>query len=282
MPCEDGEAAAPGGPGRGFPMRRTTIAVTAGALLLLTGCANVSSGTIERGDARSAVLSAAAATQQAGTARLSLDVRTLGKDPAGLSLDGRLALDGSKADLTASLPAGALGGTTASVHEIVVDGAAYLQVQGIEMLPAVWVKADLGKDGAGSADNPLARLATSGGVDDLLAALREVGTVEKVARQEVGGVQTTKYHATLDASSFLKDLPAVGGLDLGGIAAAAKAPVDLWVDDQGRLVRVEATVGSGDSGVRLALGLADFGAPLDVRAPSTALDLGGLLDGLGG
>lgn len=262
-------------------MRRTTIAVTAGALLLLTGCASVSTGTIERGDARSAVLSAAAATQQAGTARLSLDVRTLGADPAALALDGRLALDGSKADLTATLPAGSLGGTSASVHEIVVDGTAYLQVQGIDMLPAVWVKAELGEGGATDADNPLARLATSGGVEDLLAALRQVGTVEKVARQEVGGVQTTKYHATLDASSFLRDLPAVGGLDLGGIAAAAKAPVDLWVDDQGRLVRVEATIGSGDTGVRLTLGLADFGAPVDVKAPSVSLDLGGLLDSLG-
>ena len=188
-------------------MRRTTVAVTAGALLLLTGCASVSSGTIERGDARSAVLTAAVTTQQAGTARISVDVRTLGSDPAALALDGRLALDGSKADLTASLPAGTLGGSKASVHEIVVDGSAYLQVQGIDMLPAVWVKADLGKDGAGSGDNPLSHLATTGGVDDLLAALREVGTVEKVARQEVGGVQTTKYHATLDAPRSSRTSP---------------------------------------------------------------------------
>ena len=263
-------------------MRRTTVAVTAGALLLLTGCASVSSGTIERGDARSAVLTAAVTTQQAGTARISVDVRTLGSDPAALALDGHLALDGSKADLTASLPAGTLGGSKASVHEIVVDGSAYLQVQGIDMLPAVWVKADLGKDGAGSGDNPLSHLATTGGVDDLLAALREVGTVEKVARQEGGGVQTTKYHATLDASAFLKDFPAVGGLDLGGIAAAATTPVDLWVDDQGRLVRLEATVGSGSDGAKLTLGLADFGAPVDVKAPSAALDLGSLMNGLGG
>lgn len=265
-------------------MRRTTVAATAAAaaLLALTGCASVSTGTISRGDARDVVLSAATATQQAGTARIALDVRALGDDPVALTLDGRVALDGSKADLTASVPASALGGTSASVHEIVVDGAAYLQVQGVDLLPAVWVKADLGDDGAASADNPLARLATSGGVEDLLAALREVGTVEKVARQDVGGVPTTKYHATLDFSSFLKDLPAVPGVDLGGIASAASAPVDLWVDDQGRLVRLEATVGTGDSGVRLALGLADFGAPLDIQAPSAALDLGGLLDSLTG
>jgi hypothetical protein len=267
---------------RGFPMRRTSVAVTAGALLLLTGCASVSSGTIERGDARDAVLSAATATQQAGTARLALDVRTLGSDPLALTVDGRLALDGSKADLTASLPTGALGGTTASVHELVVDGDAYVQVQGIDLLPAVWVKADLGADATASADNPLARLATSGGVEELLTALRQVGTVEKVARQEVAGVPATKYHATIDASALLKDLPALGGTDLGGIASAASAPIDLWVDDQGRLVRAEATVGSGSTGVRISLGLAEFGAPLDVAAPSVSLDLGNLLQGLGG
>ena len=263
-------------------MRRTTVAVTAGALLLLTGCANVSSGSITRGDARDAVLAAATTTQQAGTAHLALDVRTLGSDPLALTVDGRLALDGSKADLTASLPAGALGGTKASVHEVVVDGDAYLQVQGIDLLPAVWVKADLGKDATASADNPLARLATSGGVDDLLAALKQVGTVEKVARQDVGGVATTKYHATIDASAFLKDLPALGGTDLGGIASAVSAPVDLWVDDQGRLVRAEATVGSGDTGVKVSLGLAEFGTEVDVTAPSVSLDLGNLLQGLGG
>ena len=133
-----------------------------------------------------------------------------------------------------------------------------------------------------SADNPLARLATSGGVDDLLAALKQVGTVEKVARQDVGGVATTKYHATIDASSFLKDLPAIGGTDLGGIASAVSAPVDLWVDDQGRLVRAEATVGSGDTGVKVSLGLAEFGTQVDVTAPSVSLDLGNLLQGLGG
>lgn len=263
-------------------MRRTSVVVTAGALLLLTGCASLSSGTIQRADARDAVLAAAAATQQAGTARVALDVRTLGTDPVGLTLDGRVALDGSRADLTASLPSGALGGTAASVHEIVVDGTAYVQVQGIDPLPAVWVKADLGSDATASADNPLARLATSAGVEDLLAALRQVGTVEKVARQDVGGVPTTKYHATLDASSFLKDLPALPGADLGAITSAASVPVDLWVDDQGRLVQLEATASSGDEGIRLSLGMTDFGAPVDVKAPSVSVDPSSLLEGLGG
>lgn len=260
---------------RGFPMRRTTVVIaTASALLLLSGCAGVASGTIERGTPRQSVVSAALATQKAGTARVALEVRTLGSDPVSLTLDGRLALDGSAADLTASLPT---DGSDASVHEIVVDGDAYLQVQGIDLLPPVWVKADLGDTASG--DNPLASLATAGGVDQILAALREVGSVEKVARQDVGGVSTTKYHATIDASSFLEGLPAVPGLDVGAITAAASVPVDLWVDEQGRLVRLEASVGSGDAGVALVLRLADFGAPLDIEAPSVSLDLSGLLGG---
>ncbi|HET7902638.1 MAG TPA: LppX_LprAFG lipoprotein [Candidatus Nanopelagicales bacterium] len=264
-------------------MRRTTVAIAAGSLLLLTGCASVSTATMSRGTPRDDVVTAALATEQAGSAHVALDVRTLGSDPMALTIDGRLALDGSKADLTASVPSGGLGSGSgsASVHEIVVDGSTYLQVRGIDLLPAVWVKADLGSGGADT-DNPLARLATSAGVDDLLAALREVGTVQKVARQEVGGVPTTKYHATLDASSFLKDLPDLGGLDLGAVTGAAAVPVDLWVDDEGRLVQLQATVGSGDSGVRVTLGLADFGVPVAVTAPAASLDLGSLLDGLGG
>jgi uncharacterized protein YceK len=260
-------------------MRRTVVVLSVGALLL-TGCASVSHGTIERSASSptASVVTAALATRTAGTARLALEARTLGADPVALRLTGTVALDGSKADLVATLPSGSLGegAGAVGVHELLIDGRAYLKVEGVDLLPAVWVSADLG---ASNGDNPLASLATSGGVEQILASLREVGSVTRVGRQDVGAVATTKYHATVDATSFLADLPQIPGLDLGAVRKAASVPVDLWVDDQGRIVKVALTLGAADAGASVVLDLGDFGAPLDVAAPSSSLDLSGLLGG---
>jgi len=277
-------------------MRRTTalLSTAAVAALALTGCAQSSTAYRSAPGAtpREAVVAAALATGTAGTAKVSLDVRGgSGSDALAASVAGTIALDGSKADLTATLPKGTLGSDAPlAVHERVVAKKAYLSLDGVSPLPGLmpdmWVSVDV--DSAPGATG-LGSLASTGGVRPLLDTLRSVTTVTELGPQQVGGVATTHYRATITASSLVGSLAglapggSIPGLPAGaipGLPSDAAVPVDVWVDASGRLVGLTAALGSGGSpaaSVRLAF--ADFGAPLQVSAPSGALDLSGLFGG---
>jgi hypothetical protein len=277
-------------------MRHTTALLSTAALaaLTLTGCAQVV--TVHRADAggapREAVVAAALATGASGTAKVTLDLRGgSGADAVTVSVEGRIALDGSRADLTATLPKGTLGSDAPlHLHELVVAKKAYLSVDGVSPLPGLmpdlWISTDV--DGAPGAAG-LGSLAATGGVGPLLDALRSVTTVSELGPQQVGGVLTTHYRASISASSLLGSL---GGLAPGGsipglpsgavprLPTDAAVPVDVWVDGSGRLVGLTAALDSGAAPAASArLTFADFGAPLQVSAPAGALDLSGLLGG---
>jgi len=277
-------------------MRRTTALLSTAALaaLTLTGCAQTA--TVHRADSggapRDAVVAAALATGTAGTAKVTLDLSGgTGADAATVSVEGRIALDGSRADLTATLPKGTLGsGAPLHLHELVVAKKAYLSVDGVSplpgLLPDMWISTDV--DGAPGAAG-LGSLATTGGVRPLLDALRSVTTVSELGPQQVGGVPTTHYRASISASSLLGSLGglapggSIPGLPSGsapGLPTDATVPVDVWVDASGRLVGLTAALDAGAAPTASArLTFADFGAPLQVSAPAGALDLSGLLGG---
>ncbi|GEL94129.1 LppX_LprAFG lipoprotein [Cellulomonas composti] len=90
-------------------------------------------------------------------------------------------------------------------------------------------------DDAGSAGAP----DDLGGLSDPTAgieALRDtVQSLQKVGREEVDGVPTTHYTATVDAGADL----GVGGLDDGSPLASLPSSYayEIWVDDAGRPVR---------------------------------------------
>jgi hypothetical protein len=277
-------------------MHRTAALVSsvAVAALALTGCAHASAAYRTAADAapREAVVGAALTTGTAGTAAVTLDMRGgTAPDAVTVSVDGRIALDGSRADLTATLPRGTLGSDAPlHLHELVVAKKAYVSLDGVSplpgLLPDMWVSIDV--DAAPGASG-LGSLATTGGVGPLLDALRSVTTVTELGPQQVGGVPTTHYRASITASSLLESLGglapggSIPGLPSGalpGLPADAAAPVDVWVDGAGRLVGLTAALGDGGSPVAsVRLTFADFGAPLQVSAPSGALDLSGLLGG---
>jgi hypothetical protein len=275
-------------------MRRTTSVVTTTtiAVLALSGCAQTVSRTVPGSSPRAAVLAAAASTASSGTASVTLDLRAgSGSQAATVSLAGRLALDVSRADLTATLPAGILGSSSpVRLHELVVAKKAYLTIDGVSpmpgLIPDLWVSTDVDGNPAASG---LGSLAATGGVRPVLDALRSVTKVVELGPQQVGGTATTHYRATVSASSVVGSLAglapggSIPGLPAGalpGLPADAAVPVDVWVDGQGRLVGLTAALGTGSAppaSVRLTF--ADFGAPLQVSAPSTSIDLSGLLGG---
>jgi hypothetical protein len=170
------------------------------------------------------------------------------------------------------------------------------------------IKAPKGASGAGAAGGALGGADQSDPASFLSALQRISDDVKEVGKEDVRGVETTHYHATLD---FKK---AIDGADLPpGLRDKASAlfgnapaiPVDVFVDSEGRVRRIAMTLDLGDfaaglgvSGASGATGLGDlptmhmsvdfydFGAPVHVEAPPADQivqmpklgDLGGLGD----
>jgi hypothetical protein len=259
------------------------VAAVALAGALLSGCGS-SAGTTVALTPVAAVQAASQRTAEAGTARMSLVVEVEAAEGSGrITSEGVLALDGSAADLRATLPADLLDEEVA-LRVLVAEGTTYLQVDGLPLLSGTWIE-------VGEAGGPLGvdADAATGGVDGALEALREVTDVTEVGVEEVGGVSATHYRATLDAGDLADGLAALGSLaskDVSEALGSTTVTIDVWIDEQGRLVRLEEQVPlPGDGSASITYALSDFGVPVEVEAPAGAVNLDavmGLLESLGG
>jgi hypothetical protein len=154
---------------------------------------------------------------------------------------------------------GAVLGEQDEVEIVAIDGLAYMR------LPSLggdkWLKAPSPKTSNSALSDPTKTF------DQLrkLANLREVGP------DTVDGVETTKYSGT---TKDLKSALAAAGVpqsdgdtdDLSG-----KAQTSVWIDDQGRIVRLtnETKAESGAMGVESSTSISfyDLGADVDIQAP---------------
>jgi hypothetical protein len=80
----------------------------------------------------------------------------------------------------------------------------------------------------------------------------------------LGWKTVTRYLAAdrLDAANKLRD-----GLGTDGV------PADVWIDDQGRIVRILLAYGVSGVGSKLQLNLSEYGSPVRVRVPSPAYEV---------
>jgi hypothetical protein len=196
--------------------------------------------------------------------------------------EGVLALDGSAADLRATLPADLLDAQV-DLRVLVAEGTTYVQAEGLPLLSGMWIE-------VGEAGGPLGvdADAATGGVDGALDALREVTEVREIGVEEVGGVTATHYRADLDAGDLVGSLAALGSMasqDVSEALAGTTVTIDVWIDEQGRLVRlVEQLPLPGGGSASITYALSDFGVPVEVEAPSGAVNLDavlGLLESIG-
>lgn len=129
--------------------------------------------------------------------------------------------------------------------------------------PGAWQATQLfrGVDEAWSAAGPLP-------IDPaaLLDRLREEArSFTEVGREEVRGDATTRYRARIDRAAFEE------GLGLWSDGTEDEVTIDVWVDDDDRLRRLEAG--------GLTLELWDFGVPVEVEVP-TDIDEDGAFEDL--
>jgi hypothetical protein len=161
-----------------------------------------------------------------------------------------LAMDvGSQPQLTQQL-----GSSTFQMEMITEGGAVYVKLPDAvaAALPTSgrqWLKADLAKLSSIPGLSSLTGNPTASDPSSVLHSLRSVsdGIVDE-GSQRIGGVQTTHYHADLNASALTGNLPSAErsvfrqALPPGGI------PVDVWIDSSHLVRRVVMTLDLGIPG----------------------------------
>ncbi len=150
-------------------------------------------------------------------------------------------------------------------------------------LPAgkTWIKGDARELAAqtGSGLNGLGSLADTD-PRDTFAYLKAVsGSIETVGGESVRGTDTTHYRATIDIAKVTAMLPkeqrqGLGSLDaLFGQAGLSAIPLDVWLDAEQRVRKLELSVEMNDPGsdqqarASLKIEMYDYGKPLDAFLP---------------
>jgi hypothetical protein len=266
-------------------MRR--IAYLLAAVLLLPACGG--SDTV----AADPVADAASKTTEAGSSRVEF---TMAIEAEGQSFTmrgagafdyspprGRMALDlGELAELAGDeLGSGRM--------DFVVDGPVYYMkfpgaIEGIA--GKRWVKIDLEKAGELAGADLGALQQANQNPAQLLQFLRGVSdNIEEVGHEEVRGVETTHYRATIDL-----DEAAERGADIGefsdemreqlkaeiarmkGQTGLESLPVEVWIDDENllRRMRMDASfpVEGEEVGMEMTMDFFDFGVDVDAAPPT--------------
>lgn len=286
---------------RPSPVRRrvlTATAIASAAALVAAAVALVfGGGSDHRGDVAvasnpRAVLAAYGTTVSAGTAQGSLVV-TMGNTTV-VDASGIGDLTTGDADVNLTLPA-PLG----RVEVRSLGGSAYVQIPpGFATFAGgkSWVKVDRAslQQLAGRNLGP-ASLNTGFDFNEVLTWLNGVGQVSKATPGKSHGDTTADYHAVIDLTKAAAQAPAAQQGRLGQLAQAAgqSIPVDISIDQAGRLRRLQATFDLGrlqlPTGMTLpaqahgvvtaTLELWGFGTHLSVTAPAAdqVTDAGALL-----
>lgn len=174
--------------------------------------------------------------------------------------------------------------------QIVVDGTTvYLRAPLLDVLGGAGTWLSLSSDDLGATGLGLGT--ASYDPSKLLESLRGVtGEPEVVGTEDVRGVETTRYTATLDLAEAVAQAPA----DQRDLVEAqlqrlgtAEVSVDVWVDADGLARRLQVDMSdalgaaaAGDARAVLTIELFDYGEPVDIQVPSPD-EVSSLGDGLG-
>jgi hypothetical protein len=123
-----------------------------------------------------------------------------------------------------------------------------------------------------SSSNPVvAQLASSleqtqqsASLDQYTAFTQAATGLQVVGREQVGGADATHYRLTVDVTRLPESLP--GREQLLG-AGLTSLPVDLWVDDRNRPVKVTENLTVQGQAVDTVVTLGNFDAPVSITAP---------------
>ena len=266
----------------------TTVAVVVAAVSVVAGCG--ASQPFPYGGASApgvdvaapAVLAAVNATNAEKSAKVAMrmEMDGLGDEKFEMTADGVMSLDGKAIDITAKVHA---ADETFEMKMRGIADAFYMKMSGVPGAPDGWMKLSAKELGAsagpgfGTAGNPTQLLDYLYGVAD---------TVKEVGHEAVRGVATTRYFAVLDLNRVLDDKavpPTVRDRlrgEFGGLGIVMPMiPADIWVDDEGRVRKMQMVVDfsemfggfAGDDAptviTTMTVELYDFGAAVHIELP---------------
>ena len=152
-----------------------------------------------------------------------------------------------------------------------------------DKLPAgkTWVKGDF-KDLADASAGDVGQFGSFAGTDprDVFGMLKAVsGSIEAVGTEELRGVETSHYKATIDVAKLEQLVPADQRKTLGGLDdAAAQAgltgiPIEIWIDADEQVRKLTFDIEAKQPGASQTMKasfeveLYDYGKPLDITVP---------------
>jgi hypothetical protein len=265
-------------------MKRFAVAVI-GTALAISACGGESSS----GSNPLAVIALAAdKTQEAGTARMSMEMVMDG--PTGRinsSAEGVLDMASKQVEMTMEMemPDAPAGTPDMGTIEGVMDGTVmYMKMPALSaQLPSgkPWVSFDFQKIGE-EMGMDMGALMQAGGSDPTQAMqyLRGAsGEVKTLGEEEVRGFATTHYRATIVFDKIVEQAP--GDLRdrleptvdlIKEWAGTDEMPVEVWIDDQGRMIRQKqsfeyAAGPAAGMSMDMTLEMYDFGVQVDIEPP---------------
>jgi hypothetical protein len=170
--------------------------------------------------------------------------------------------------------------------DAVLDGTVvYLRFPAVsEELPEgkSWVRSDANEAGHGKAfDFGQIEQFTNNDPRKLVEILRAAsGDIETVGTEELRGVTTTHYRATVDLAEYKKLVPRAEREELQSLldktveeSTVEDLPVDVWLDERGLVRKVTMSVTAEQAGATepvtgaIAFELWDYGEPVEIELP---------------
>jgi hypothetical protein len=137
-----------------------------------------------------------------------------------------------------------------------------------------WVKMDIGKVQKQLGLSQLIQQQQSLDPGQALDQLRTTGDVTKVGSEQVGGVDTTHYHAKVDVRKVIaKATTAAGRRTLSKLYATRFIPIDVWIDGDDHVRRENFSIAMhmptqpGTMTMAFSMNLHDFGTAVNVQPP---------------
>lgn len=234
-------------------------------------------------------------TTEAKTAKVGMDIAISGLPASTTSIrttgQGVIGFENKTADLTTQTPMGELEarqiGTT--IYEKLPDR---LASQTAAQKP--WIKMDLDamtRQQFGASFSELQGSAPSDPTEQLGYLQGTSDSVEEVGTEEVRGTPATHYRATVDLEKAAEEQGAQQNAQLRQAydkieqqLGTSTLPMDVWLDEQGRVVRLEMNMpvpvpagpssryanqqgGSSQGQIDITEEFYDFGTPVSVEAP---------------
>ena len=246
--------------------------------LSLVGCSAASKPDASKVGAVQLISSSVDAASQVETMRVAgiFSISMSGK-ASKFDLDGGVDFKNNSTSLKTSLADLGIPGLESSKVEIrLVGETAYIRVGdliggiGSALLGGKeWISMDLSALGG---DSP-----AGANPANLLAMLRGIADVEEVGTESIRGNQTTHYTGRINMSKAIGAAPSADKKQVSSVFEnlSNEFPVDVWVDEQGRTVKLSTNGGGSENNFSFSLEFFDFGADLNISAPP-ASDVGSL------